>query len=97
VERLKENERIVYAYIPEQEDYKVGPFNEYDTYNKNKIKNLRGLWDKYRQLKNSHISYSSSFFIIKDPKVAQDLQIGQDGIFLFKPFLNKKILERFIL
>jgi len=80
VERLKENERIIYAYIPDQADYKVGPFGEYDTYNKNKIKDVRELWEKYRQLKNSHISYASSFFIIKDPKVAQALQIGQDDI-----------------
>ncbi len=79
VERLKENERIVFAYIPEAENYQVGPFNEYDTYNKSKIKDVNELWNKYRQVKNAHLSYYTTFFIVKDPSVAQALQIGQDG------------------
>ena len=85
MEKLKDNERIIFTYIPESKDYKVGPFNQYDTYNKNKVKDIEGLANTYRQLKNVHLSETTSFFIIKDPSVAQSFQLSQDGIFnIFK-------------
>lgn len=79
MEKLRENERIIFAYIPEKKDYVVGQFNTYDDFNKSKIKNLESLANRYKKVKNSHYSSTSSFFIIKDPNVAQLMQIGQDG------------------
>jgi len=80
VDKLRENERIIFSYIPEKKDYVIGSFNNFDDFNKSKIKNLVNLSDRYKKVKNSHLSYTSSFFIIKDPHIAQLMQIGQDDI-----------------
>lgn len=83
IDKLRENERIIFSYIPEKKDYVVGSFNNYDEFNKSKIKNLESLANRYKKVKNSHFSSTSSFFIIKDPNVAQLMQIGQDGEILY--------------